>query len=193
LADEDDLPGNDRIRFHFDDLLIAQHACRLRQEIQHVLNGAPATAYGESFKNLGGQDESGNNQRGKKFSDGKCGDQRDGHGKLHGHAALDDVLECLLEDWVATDECSCQSDHADAVKRFPEVKPHCCGRKRYKDDPEDLCDFKTMFMVMMVVRIRRFRQMDAGFGDLAEVSRYVLLMCDSLLMCYGHGRLRTFS
>jgi hypothetical protein len=70
------------------------------------------------------------------------------------------------------------------------VKPHCCGGERYKDDTEDLRDFKTMFMVMMVVfvvRIRWFRHVDAGFGDLTEISRYILLMCDS------HGRLRTFS
>ena len=80
----------------------------------------------------------------------KRGDEGDGHGKFHRHAAFDDVLECFFEDGIAANQRGRQSDHADPMKRLPQVEPDRCCRERDEDDTENLGEFKAVFVVMIV-------------------------------------------
>jgi hypothetical protein len=100
------------------------------------------------------------------------------------------VLERFLEDGVAADQRCRQPNYADPMKWLPKVKPHRRRRKRYKADTKNICNFKTVLMIMMIiffVGIRGLGQMNTRFGDLVEIIRCILFMYD------GHSRLRVFS
>ena len=114
-TNDNDFAGKDGLRGHFDNLAVPQHTGRLREEVQHVLDGSPAPADGQPFQNLGRQHKRGNHQRCKELADRQRRNQRDGHRELHRHAPLEDVLERLLEDRIAANQRSRQPDHAHPV------------------------------------------------------------------------------
>jgi len=93
-----------------------QDAGDLGQEIEHVQDRATAAADGESFEDLGCQDKGGDHESGKELADGQSGDEGDGHGELHGHAPLDDILPSLLKDGVTADQRGGEADDAQAVE-----------------------------------------------------------------------------
>jgi hypothetical protein len=59
-ADQNYFAGMNGLRVNFNDLALPQDAGGTGKEIQHVLNSAPATAHGETFKYLRGQHKRGN-------------------------------------------------------------------------------------------------------------------------------------
>jgi hypothetical protein len=69
------------------------------------------------------------------------------------------------------------------MKWLPKVEPNHCGSKRDKHHTEDVDQFRTMFvivMVMMVIAVvtivgmGKLRQVNPCFGDLAEIFRAVV-------------------
>ena len=100
--------------------------------------------------------------------------------EFHLHATLGDVLESLFEDGIAADEGCGEADHTDLMKWLPKVEPNHCGSKRDKHHTEDVDQFRTMFvivMIMMVIAVvtivgmGKLRQVNPCFGDLAEIFR----------------------
>ena len=89
------------------------------QKVQHVLNGTAPASHRESFEDLGGENEGGDHQGGEKLANRQRGNQGDGHGKLHRHAALENVFECLFENWVASSQRGYQANHAYPAERLP--------------------------------------------------------------------------
>jgi hypothetical protein len=85
----------------------------------------------------------------KELSDSQCGRERDRHGKLHRHPALDDILECFFEDGITANQRGSQSNHTDSIKRLPQVEPDRRRRDCYEDDTENLDDFEATFMVVV--------------------------------------------
>ena len=102
--DDDYFSRQDGFCVDLDDLILSEHAGCLRKKVQHVLNRTASTADGEPFENLCCQDECGDDQRSKELADRQGGNKCDGHGKLHRHAALKNVLERLFEDGVTADQ-----------------------------------------------------------------------------------------
>ena len=154
-TNEDHLSGEDRICRHFENLTVSKHAGDLRKKIQHVLNGTPPASYGQSFEDFGREHERGDYQRGKELADCQRGDECDGHRQLHRHPAFDDVLECFFEDGITADQRGHQSDHADPVKRLPQMEPDRRRRECDEDDTENLDDFKAVFMVVVMIVFSR--------------------------------------
>ena len=152
-TNHDSLSGKNGARGDFDNLAISQQAGGLRQQVQHVLDGTPSAAYCQPFKDFGCQYKCGNHQRRKELPDSQCGDKCNRHGKLHRHAALDNVLKSLLEDGVAADYRCRKTDHAHPMKRFPKVEPHRRRCQRHKSYTKQVDDFKTMFVTVLIVRM----------------------------------------
>src|ERR1019366_5203731 len=100
-----DFSWKNSLRVYFNNLIATKHAGRLRKKGQHVLNGAPTTAYGQAFKNFRCEYEYHNDQGSEEFTDSQRRDKCDGHGKLHRHSSLYDVFEGLFEDRVTPDQC----------------------------------------------------------------------------------------
>ena len=96
--------GQNGFRVHFDDLILSEHARGLGKKVQHVLDGAAPATDSEPFEDLRCEDECGDDKRGEKLANRQRGNKGDGHGEFHRHAALKNVLECLLEDGVAPDQ-----------------------------------------------------------------------------------------
>src|SRR5690242_2573888 len=101
------------------------------QQVQQIAYGTPSTAHGEPFQHLRHEHKYSNNERGEEFTDTKRCNQRDGHRKLHGHAALPDVLERLPEDRISAKEDTCNANDADMREWLPDAKPdqtsgNCC-------------------------------------------------------------------
>jgi hypothetical protein len=145
-ANEDNLAGEDGIGGHIEGLAGSQHACSLRQKVEHVLNGTAATAYGQPFEDFSPQNEGCDHQSCKVFPDRQRGEECDGHREFHRHAALDDVLQRLLEDGVAPNQRGHQADYADPMKRLPKMEPDCRRRQGNKDHTKNFNEFKAMFM-----------------------------------------------
>jgi hypothetical protein len=134
----------------------------------------------------------GEHQYGEEFSDGKRRNKRDSHREFHRHAALNDVLQCFLEDGIAADQSYGQSDHADSMKRLPQVKPDGRCSDRDEDDSQKIDDLESMVMIVMFVIFRQIMRgqilwlgkMDSGFGDLYEICACAFFVRDR------HDRLR---
>ena len=150
--DDDHFSRQNGLCVHFDDLAVSEHARGLGKKVQHVLNGAAPAADGEPFENLRCEDKRGDDQRGEELADRQRGNEGDGHGELHRHAALKNVLERLFEDGVAADQRGHQADDAYPVERLPEMKPNRRRGKRDKDDAKYLDQFKAMFMFVVLFR-----------------------------------------
>src|ERR1700730_2418756 len=148
-ANEDNLSRQNRIGGHFESLAVSEHAGGLRKKIQHDLNGAPPAAYRQSFEDLRRQHEGSDDQRSKELSDSQCRCERDGHGKLHRHAALDDILERFFEDRITANQRGGQSKHTLLMKWFPQMKPDRRRRERHKENTKNLSDFKAVFMIVL--------------------------------------------
>src|SRR5580698_853576 len=180
-SNDNDLSGENCLSVHFDNLIAPENAGRLRKEVEHVLNGTTPTTYSKPLKDLRCKNECSNDQRREELADCKRGDKGDGHGEFHGHAALDDVLECFLEDGISADECGDQANNAYPMKRLPKMEPDCCCRQCDKDHAKNFKKFKTMFVIIMMVMIlavrmilgvirRRLRQVNACLGYFPEIS-----------------------
>src|ERR1700739_4908777 len=152
---EDDFARKDRLRRHLKSLPIAEYGGSLWEGVQHIWNCAAASADSQSFEDFGGEYESCDHQRGEKLADRKRGDQRDGHGQLHRHAALDDVLERLFEDGIAANQRCHQSNHADTVERFPQMKPDGYSRQCHKNDTQNLDEFEARSVIITFHVARR--------------------------------------
>src|ERR1700677_1122540 len=97
-SNDDDLSGKDRLRVHFENLIAPKNAGSLWKEVEHVLNRPSSTSHRQAFKYLGCQNEGCNDECGEELANSKRGDQGDGHGELHRHAAFEDILERFLKD-----------------------------------------------------------------------------------------------
>jgi len=150
-TNDNDFAGKDSLRGHFDNLAVPQHTGHLRQEIQHVLNGAPPSADRQPLQNLGSQHKCGNHQSGEELADGQSGDERYRHRQFHRHAPLNNVLESLFEDRVTADQCRRQTDHADAMKRLPQMEPDRCRRQCHKQNTEHLDELEGVLMAVFMI------------------------------------------
>src|SRR5712692_2444528 len=96
----------------------------LWEQVQQIFDCAPAPAHGQSLEHFGNQHEKRDDQRCKELSDCQRREQRDGHGKFHGHPDLKDVLDGLFEDRIAPNESCEQTYNAQPRKGFPDPEPH---------------------------------------------------------------------
>src|SRR5580700_5870892 len=122
-----DFAWSDTPSFDFDEVPISKHTRRFWQEVEHVLNRAPATTNRQSFKDLGRKDERGDDQSGEELANGQSRNECDRHRELHRHPAFDDVLEGFLEDRVAANQRGRKSNHTNPMKWLPQVEPHGRG------------------------------------------------------------------
>lgn len=84
-----------------------------------------------------------------KNSDSHCRGEPDGHGELHRHAALDDILERFLEDRITANHRGGQSKYTHLTKWLPQMKSDRRRRERDKENTKNLSDFKAVFMVVL--------------------------------------------
>ena len=126
-ANQHDFTWSNTLSLDFHEVPIPKHTCRLWQEVEHVLNRAPATTDRQPFENLGRKDERRDDQGGEELTDCQSSNKRNGHRELHRHPALDDVLERFFEDRIPTNQRGGEPNDADSMKRLPQMEPHCGG------------------------------------------------------------------
>src|SRR5579862_6880754 len=133
-ANQHDFTWSNTLSFDLHEVPISKHTCRFCQEVEHVLNRAPATTNRQPFKDLGRKDERGDDQSGEELANGQSRNECDGHRELHRHPALNDVLEGFLKDRVAANQRGGKPNHANQMKWLPHVEPHGGGGESNEKD-----------------------------------------------------------
>src|SRR5579862_9272740 len=91
-ANQHDFAWSNAPGFDFHEVPISKHTCRFWQEVEHVLNRAPATTNRQPFKDFGRKHERRDDKSGEELANGQSRNECDGHRELHRHPAFDDVL-----------------------------------------------------------------------------------------------------
>jgi hypothetical protein len=109
-ADENGIADTQFVRLNVANRSLAPHRDRSRQEIQKILDRAPAPGHRHTLKHLGDKNEQADDERREELPDRGRGNNGDGHRQFHRHAAGKNILDRLLENRPATKH---QADHAD--------------------------------------------------------------------------------
>ena len=99
--------------------------------------GTPA-ADRQSFENFGDENEQGDNQRREDFTDRQGCHDGDGHGKLHRHAALNDIFVGFLEDRETANDRTDYADTSYVGISCAAEKPNGPRCRSYEQDAVDL-------------------------------------------------------
>ena len=100
------------------------HLGGLRQQVQQFPDCASAASHRHAFQDFGDQHEHGDEQGREELADDRSGYQRDGHGKLHRHAALQQIGDRLFEDGIAADQDAYQREDVDPAHARNHLCPH---------------------------------------------------------------------
>ncbi|MGH7087322.1 MAG: hypothetical protein ACREFQ_00295, partial [Stellaceae bacterium] len=84
-----------------------------------------------------------------------CGRRRDRdrHRQFHRHAALDDILEGLLENRPAAYQQADHADDADCWERLPDSEPHRGRRDCDEGDAHGFRPFEGMIVIVAVLMV----------------------------------------
>lgn len=156
------------------------------QEFEKIADRFAATADGQAFQHLRDENEQGDDQRRKELADGRRRGDGDRHRQFHGHAALDNVLEGLLEDSPAANQKADDADDADRRKRLPDAEPHGRRRNRDKRDASGfrpfermgviMAEFVIMVMLMVAVGMIMVRRVGPNQARLSGLGMRVVLL-----------------
>jgi len=124
-----------------------------------------AAPHRQPFDDFGDQHEESNQQRGEELADSRRRRQRDGHGKFHGHAPLEQVRNRFLEDWIAADGDTGQSQPVDSTGSRDPARPDQQKNQRhqYHSSPFDAASGGIVFHFLVTRRlVRRGRSGERG-------------------------------
>ena len=140
----------------------------------------------EAFQNLGGQHESRDHQRGKEFTNGQGGKKRDGHRQFHCHFSFDNILEGFLEDGIATDQGSRETNYTEARKWLPHAKPDRGRGQRHEPNADEFNPFEPMLMFGAMLPLSDWRQRRSGsLVSFKETgSAHAFALSRQLQLCY---------
>src|SRR5579862_1744036 len=178
-ANQHDFAWSNALSFDFDKVPISKHTCHFWQEIEHILDRAPATTNRQPFKDLGRKDERCNDQSGEGLTNGQSRNEGNGHRELHRHPALNDVLDRFLEDRVTANQRSGKPNHTYPMKWLPQVEPHGGGGESNEKDTCHVQPLEAMLLVVIMI-------VDFGFvacnvrnrSRMLERGRLTRMFCD---------------
>src|SRR3984893_9077395 len=111
---------------------------------------SPSAPDRESFKNFSHQNKQGDDEGREDFTDRQGRHDSDGHGKLHRHAALNDIFVGFVEYRETTYESTNYTDTSHVGIPGASEKPNPCCRGRHKQDAADLPPIQRMLVLVTV-------------------------------------------
>ncbi len=130
---------------------VRSHLHGLRQQVQQLPDGASAAPHRHPFDDFGDQHEQRNQKRGEEFADGRSRRQGDGHGKLHGHAPLEQVGNGFFEDRQAADDDTRQRQPIDAGKARNPTGPDHQQNQPYESNAGPLFPASRVIVLLGLV------------------------------------------
>src|SRR5579863_4612997 len=182
-ANQHDFAWSNALSFDFDKVPISKHTCHFWQEIEHILDRAPATTNRQPFKDLGRKDERCNDQSGEGLTNGQSRNEGNGHRELHRHPALNDVLDRFLEDRVTANQRGGKSNHTNPMKWLPQVEPDGGGGESNEKDTCQVQPIEAMLVVVIRIVVRNVRIR----SRMLKRGRLTRMFCDGVHVCLLRG------